>query len=85
MDRLRGLGKIDILAWKRGQADARQVGDTRVRGLLMGPSTLAVQQLYREAGMAIADDYTDLPDHVGLMQQVTRWAFGPNLLPAGIP
>ncbi len=46
--------------------DARDVGDTRVRGLLMGPSTLAVQQLYREAGMAIADDYTDLPDHVGL-------------------
>jgi len=46
--------------------DERKVGDTRVRGLLMGPSTLAVKQLYREAGMAISEDYKDLPDHVGL-------------------
>jgi TorA maturation chaperone TorD len=46
--------------------DEREVGDTRLRGLLMGPSTLAVKQLYREAGMAISEDYKDLPDHVGL-------------------
>jgi TorA maturation chaperone TorD len=32
----------------------------------MGSSTLAVKQLYREAGMAISEDYKDLPDHVGL-------------------
>lgn len=46
--------------------DEREVGDTRIRGLLMGPSTLAVKQLYREAGMTISEDYQDLPDHVGL-------------------
>lgn len=46
--------------------DEQEVGDDRVRGLLMGPSTLAVKQLYREAGAAIADDFKDLPDHVGL-------------------
>ncbi len=46
--------------------DERDVGDTRVRGLLLGPSTLAVKQLYREAGMAISEAYMDLPDHVGL-------------------
>jgi putative dimethyl sulfoxide reductase chaperone len=46
--------------------DERQVGDTRVRGLLMGPSTLALKELYREAGVQIAEDFKDLPDHVGL-------------------
>ena len=46
--------------------DEQEVGDDRVQGLLMGPSTLAVKQLYREAGMAISEDFKDLPDHVGL-------------------
>ncbi len=46
--------------------DEREVGGTRVRGLLMGPSTLAVKQLYREAGAAISEDFKDLPDHIGL-------------------
>ncbi len=46
--------------------DEREIGDTRVQGLLMGPSTLAVKQLYREAGVAISEDFKDLPDHVGL-------------------
>jgi TorA maturation chaperone TorD len=46
--------------------DEWEVGDSRVRGLLMGPSTLAVKQLYREAGAAISEDFKDLPDHVGL-------------------
>lgn len=46
--------------------DAREIGDARVHGLLMGPSALAVKQLYREAGVAISDDFMDLPDHVGL-------------------
>jgi TorA maturation chaperone TorD len=46
--------------------DEREVGDRRVRGLLMGPSTLAVKQLYCEAGVAISEDCKDLPDHVGL-------------------
>ena len=46
--------------------DEREVGDERVRGLLAGPSTLAVKQLYREAGMAVSEDFKELPDHVGL-------------------
>ena len=46
--------------------DEREVGDGRVQGLLMGPSTLAVKQLYREAGAAVSEDFKDLPDHVGL-------------------
>jgi TorA maturation chaperone TorD len=46
--------------------DEREAGETRVRGLLMGPSTLAVKRLYREAGAAISEDFMDLPDHIGL-------------------
>jgi TorA maturation chaperone TorD len=46
--------------------DEREIGDTRVRGLLMGPSTLAVKHLYREAGLLISEDFKDLPDHIGL-------------------
>lgn len=46
--------------------DEREAGETRVRGLLMGPSTLAVKQLYRQAGAAISEHFKDLPDHVGL-------------------
>jgi len=46
--------------------DERQIGDARVHGLLMGPSTLAVKQLYREAGAAVSEDFKDLPDHIGL-------------------
>jgi len=33
-------------------------------GLMMGPSTREVKQQYAEAGLTIAPDYRDLPDHV---------------------
>ena len=46
--------------------DERVVEDQVVRGLLMGPSTLAVRKLYREAGLDVAEDLRELPDHVGL-------------------
>ncbi len=46
--------------------DERVVGDQVIRGLLMGPSTLAVRQLYREAGVEAVEDLGELPDHVGL-------------------
>lgn len=46
--------------------DERTVGDAVVQGLLMGPSTQAIRQLYREAGAAVSEDFKDLPDHVGL-------------------
>ena len=46
--------------------DERVIDDQVVCGLLMGPSTLAVKALYREAGLDIAKDVLELPDHVGL-------------------
>lgn len=46
--------------------DERVVGDELVRGLLMGPSTLAVKAFYQEAGLEIPADLLELPDHVGL-------------------
>lgn len=46
--------------------DERVVDEEVVRGLLMGPSTVAVGALYREAGVEVADDLLELPDHVGL-------------------
>lgn len=46
--------------------DERVVGNEVVRGLLMGPSTLAVKALYREAGLEVPADLLELPDHVGL-------------------
>ena len=46
--------------------DERVVEDEVVRGLLMGPSTVAVKALYREAGAEVAPDLLELPDHVGL-------------------
>lgn len=46
--------------------DERVIGDDVVRGLLMGPSTLAVKTLYREAGLELPAGLLELPDHVGL-------------------
>ncbi len=46
--------------------DERVVEDEVVRGLLMGPSTVAITALYREAGAEVAPDLLELPDHVGL-------------------
>ena len=46
--------------------DERVVDGEVVRGLLMGPSTLAVKAIYRDAGVEVADDVRELPDHIGL-------------------
>ena len=46
--------------------DQRVVGDKLVQGLLMGPSTLAVKQLYQDAGAEVSEECKELPDHVGL-------------------
>lgn len=46
--------------------DERAVGEARVRGLLMGPSTLAVMAAYREAGLRVSSEGGELPDHVGV-------------------
>lgn len=59
------LGR-NVTPYEAVYRDEREIDGARVRGLLMGPSTLAVKQLYREAGAAISEDFKDLPDHVGL-------------------
>jgi TorA maturation chaperone TorD len=46
--------------------DERLVGEERVRGLLMGPSALAVVHTYRENGFALSPECTELPDHIGV-------------------
>ncbi|MBI2907966.1 MAG: molecular chaperone TorD family protein [Chloroflexi bacterium] len=35
-------------------------------GEIMGPSAVAVTELYREAGLAVSNDFRDLPDHVSV-------------------
>jgi TorA maturation chaperone TorD len=46
--------------------DARVVGEERVRGLLMGPSALAVLHAYRDNGFTVSPDCSELPDHIGV-------------------
>lgn len=46
--------------------DERIVGETRVSGLLMGPSTIEVLSAYRELGLAVPPECSELPDHVGI-------------------
>lgn len=46
--------------------DERVVDGEVVRGLLFGPSTLAVKAIYRDAGVEMADTVRELPDHIGL-------------------
>ncbi|MBI2528413.1 MAG: molecular chaperone TorD family protein [Candidatus Rokubacteria bacterium] len=46
--------------------DEHVVGDQVVRGLLLGPSTVAIKALYREAGVEVVEEVCELPDHVGL-------------------
>lgn len=46
--------------------DTREINGEPVGGLLMGPSARAVQQWYRLAALEIAEEYQDLPDHIGL-------------------
>lgn len=46
--------------------DERVVEGKRMKGLLMGESSVAVQQSYREAEVRITEDFLELPDHAGL-------------------
>ncbi len=55
-----------VIPYEAVYRDERVVEDEAVRGLLMGPSTVAVKALYREAGAEVAQDLLELPDHVGL-------------------
>lgn len=46
--------------------DAREIAGRQCKGLLMGRSAIDVQKWYRLAAVEIADEYKDLPDHIGL-------------------
>lgn len=47
--------------------DEREIAGQRVRGLLMGPSTVTVCELYRRAGAGLDPEVVkELPDHVGV-------------------
>lgn len=35
-------------------------------GLVMGSSTLKVKEIYREAGLQLKNEFTDLPDHIAV-------------------
>lgn len=59
------LGRY-ITPYEAVYRDEREVDGKRVKGLLAGESTIAVQKSYREAGIAIRDDFLELPDHAGV-------------------
>ncbi len=46
--------------------DERMIGNKKVSGLLMGPSTIDVKKWYRQAGMELSSDLKELPDHIGI-------------------
>ena len=46
--------------------DEREVAGEKVRGLLMGPSTVDAIQRYREAGAELDKTIKELPDHIGV-------------------
>ena len=46
--------------------DTRDVAGRKVKGLLMGPSAVAVRKWYRLAALDISPDYKDLPDHIAI-------------------
>ncbi|MFY9141159.1 MAG: molecular chaperone TorD family protein, partial [Thermacetogeniaceae bacterium] len=39
---------------------------TMQQGLVMGPVTLEVKELYYEAGLQLAADFSDMPDHIAV-------------------
>ncbi len=59
------LGRY-VMPYEAVYRDERVVGEARARGLLMGPSTLAVMAAYRESGLHVSSEAGELPDHVGI-------------------
>lgn len=49
------------------------------RGLLMGDAAAAVQKKYGKAGLKIAPDYTDLPDHISTELEFMYFLCGEEL------
>lgn len=45
--------------------DTREIDGKKLRGLLMGPSTLDVKRFYKMAGAETGKNFKELPDHIG--------------------
>lgn len=46
--------------------EQREVEGKPLNGLLMGKTTVAVQESYRQANVRVTEDFLELPDHAGL-------------------
>lgn len=53
--------------------DEREVAGKKVKGLLMGESTLDVKRTIRKIGAEIDKSYRGLPDHIGLELQIMQF------------
>ncbi len=58
-----GPGHMEVAPYE--SVHRKDVSDLE-RGLVMGAATLDARRRYAEAGLAIASDFTDLPDHIAV-------------------
>lgn len=73
MDLFKVPGGRYLTPYESVYRDTREIAGKPVRGLLMGPSAIAVQKWYRLAALEISPDYKDLPDHIGLEFAYLAW------------
>lgn len=55
-----------VMPYESVYRDEREVAGEKVRGLLCGPSAIAVRKWYRLAALEISPEYKDLPDHIAM-------------------
>jgi len=58
------LGKY-VTPYEAVYRDEREIDGKKVKGLLMGPSTVDVKRFYKKAGAEIEKNFKELPDHIG--------------------
>ncbi len=58
-----GPGHMEVAPYE--SVHRKDVSDLE-RGLVMGPATLDARRRYAESGLTIAQDFTDLPDHIAV-------------------
>ena len=59
-------GSASVVPYESVFRDAREIEGRSVKGLLMGQSSVDVQQWYRLAALDISPEFQDLPDHIAL-------------------
>lgn len=65
-----GPGHVVSPPYESVYATAEREGE---QGLVLGTVTLAVQARYREAGLALAEGFNDLPDHVAVELEFMKY------------